>query len=177
MLLFKRITQADELALGEIKPLYENTFPQYERRTWDALLKLLAEPKMSLNTIISDQQFIGFVIYWKLEEWLYIEHFAIIPGMRGQQLGTGVIQLLLAEAGGKLILETEPAITGEAIRRIEFYQKLGLEVINHPYNQPAYRSEEKPFPMLLMTSLYLGQQECERVTGLIKQEVYERFLN
>ncbi|MDQ6812143.1 MAG: GNAT family N-acetyltransferase [Bacteroidota bacterium] len=175
MLSFHHITDLNVKLAGEIKLLYERSFPLRERRTWEELVRLLEEPAMSLKAIANEQQFIGLVVYWQFEEWLYLEHFAIVPELRGQQFGRKVIECLLQESFGKLILETEPSESQDSVRRIAFYEKCGLNIIPYPYQQPPYRREELSFPMLLISSTQLNQNQYELIAALIKERVYDRF--
>lgn len=174
-IMFKTISDSSDPVLSDVKPLYENAFPIHERRTLEALTPILNEPKIHLKAIMLHERFIGFAIYWKPEDWLYLEQLAITPEFRGKKHGKKVIEYLKHVAGQKLILETELPETDEAVRRIRFYERLGLKAVNYPYKQPPYRKEESPFPMLLMSAVEVNEEECNRVVNMIRYEVYERF--
>ena len=175
MISFIRITHATHADLVQIKVLYETAFPLHERRTWEALLKLLQEPGMELNSVKKDNNLIGFVIYWLLEGWLYLEHIAIEPVFHGQRLGTEVMAFLLKKANNKIILETETPATEVAMRRIKFYEMAGLKVLPYSYKQPAYRKNEPAVEMAVMASLPICREEFQQIRILIRKEVYERF--
>lgn len=173
--MLKPISDSNDPALPDIKPLYETAFPQQERRTWEELMRLLNEPKMRLNAIMIDEHFIGFAIYWKLDDWLYLEHLAISAQLRGKEYGARVIEYLKGLAGRKIILETELPETDEAVRRIRFYERQGFKVVSYPYKQPPYRQHESPFPMMLMTTAEISKEECNEVVNMMTHEVYEKF--
>ncbi|WP_368087125.1 MULTISPECIES: GNAT family N-acetyltransferase [unclassified Paenibacillus] len=47
------------------------------------------------------------MFYWSTERFSYIEHFAINPNMRGNNLGSRCLQEFI-EAHGNVILEIDP---------------------------------------------------------------------
>ncbi|WP_081676841.1 GNAT family N-acetyltransferase [Paenibacillus alvei] len=58
------------------------------------------------EVIIEDDEFIGLIFYWRTERFSYIEHFAINPNMRGNNLGSRCLQEFIAH--GNVILEIDP---------------------------------------------------------------------
>ena len=175
-MLFESIINYEHPALSYIKSLYENTFPLYERREWIKLLSLLSNSKMQLEAILDEQQFIGFVIWWKLDNWLYLEHFAIERQHRGKQYGEKVLRMLISKANNPLILETELPADETASRRIKFYERAGLTTIAFPYFQPPYHKDEQPVPMQLMSTMSnINQRQFNQVVQFIREEVYEKF--
>lgn len=175
MLRFELIRDANHTALVMIKQLYENAFPLHERRTWAALLSMLTDRLMRLEAVFQEQSFIGFVIYWNIDKWWFIEHIAIEPVFRAKQLGTQVIRHLKAASDQKLLLETELPVAGEAIWRVRFYEKQGLIALPFTYFQPPYRKDETEVAMLLMATTTFSVDEYEYITNRIRGEVYERF--
>jgi len=175
-MLFVTINTAHHSALAFIKPLYEGSFPLHERRLWTTLLQLLNQPEMRVQALYEDNILIGFVIMWTLETWVYLEHFAITPQHRSKGLGKHVMEHLIKAANNKLVLETELPINEPAIRRVAFYERVGLQKIRFQYFQPPYRKGESSFPMQLMTSKTINDAiEVNKLTTLIKKEVYEKF--
>jgi hypothetical protein len=174
-MMYERITYAGHRDLDKIKVLYENTFPLHERRTWQSMTLLLTEPAMHLNSIKAEAQFIGFVIYWHLQEWLYVEHFSIIPQMRKKQYGSQVVEDLKTIGNHQLVLETELPENEESKRRIGFYEKCGLMLLPFPYHQPPYRKGEPASPMLLMSTATASRRRYAEVVNLLQHEVYEKF--
>ncbi|MFL9483096.1 GNAT family N-acetyltransferase [Chitinophagaceae bacterium LWZ2-11] len=170
------ILPATSQTLPFIKELYEQSFPIHERRLWSAMLSISDEPEMNLNVIKDADDLIGFVIWWQIEEWLYIEHIAIDPLQRGKQYGSKIIELLIEKSANKLILEVEPPHDSISLKRIKFYERLNLAVIPFPYKQPPYRRGEDSLPMLLMsTPQIVNKEEFIKLSTAIKERVYERF--
>lgn len=51
---------------------------------------------------------------------------------------------------GKMVLEVEPPVTEQAIRRIKFYERLGYQTFPDAYYQPAYHEGYPPLELRLM---------------------------
>ena len=159
--------------------LYESTFAWHERRNWQQLLALLGEPDMNFGVILKQAmpgEPVGFVIWWEFGEWLYVEHMAIEPDVRGEGYGKQVITYLAHLSGNKLVLEVDLPNSINAERRIGFYEGLGLVVCPITYIQPPYRKGEAPTPMSLMSMPSITDKTIfNKLTALIKEQVYERF--
>ncbi|SEW28231.1 GNAT family N-acetyltransferase [Chitinophaga arvensicola] len=132
-----------------VKTLYEDAFPLEERRPWDQQLALVATGKLQLLRINRDHDYAGFIFYWSLPAFSFIEHFAIHPDKRGGGAGTQVMQVMEARLK-QIVLEVEPPITEQAIRRIKFYERLGYQTFPEPYQQPAYYPQFAPLDLHLM---------------------------
>jgi len=78
--------------------LYEEAFPQHERRDFPKLIKLIEEEKMVLTAIEDLSIFLGFFIQWEFKNFRYIEHFVIDPLQRGKNYGTEVMKKIIGEA-------------------------------------------------------------------------------
>ncbi|KEQ30734.1 hypothetical protein N180_10310 [Pedobacter antarcticus 4BY] len=171
---FQSVDSAQDPNLDYVFKLYTSAFPISERRDWPQLLSMIGNRReMDLNLILEGDRIIGFVILWHLRGWDYIEHFAIDPDQRGKSYGEKVMQMLLKDT--RLILEVEPPETTDAVRRIRFYEKLGLYCLEVPYQQPCYRDPEREYKLILMSNypqesvdLYLS------VIKEIKEKVYGR---
>ena len=173
---FIDVKRDDHDTLSFIKPLYETSFPKTERRDWSKLVKMLDNGQMQMDVIKDEEVYVGFIVWWRIGEWHYLEHFAVNPILRGQQYGRRIMEMFLNKYGGRLVLEVEYANDVDSQRRIEFYKRLGLEIIGLEYYQPPYTKNGKPIAMHLMT----GEKETDlfnfkEVVDLIRRKVYEQF--
>ncbi|SHK91536.1 Acetyltransferase (GNAT) family protein [Chitinophaga jiangningensis] len=132
-----------------IRQLYESAFPLAERRPWPAQLKLLDAGKLRLLEIQRDKKYAGFIFYWSLPDFAFVEHFAIEPAARGGGAGTAVMEQMAA-ALKAIVLEVEPPDTEQAIRRINFYERLGYQTFLDYYEQPPYHPGYPPLQLRLM---------------------------
>ncbi|GEP91064.1 Acetyltransferase (GNAT) domain-containing protein [Chitinophaga terrae (ex Kim and Jung 2007)] len=150
-----------------IRQLYIQAFPENERRGWPAQMELLSTGKLKLLEVRKGEEAVGFVFYWQLSAFSFIEHFAIDPGTRGGGIGSAVMtQLDLALK--QIVLEVEPPLTEMAIRRIGFYERLGYRTFPDTYYQPPYKLGDPPLELRLM---YKGLPE-EISFEKVKEELY-----
>lgn len=154
--------------------IYVDSFPPEERRPWKEIRGFaydsnhpLAFYKISVLGIG-----VGFLTAWKLDGWTYIEHFAINSNMRGYGLGRVAIDKF-CKRHSPVALEVElPDVSGEAIRRIEFYKRSGFTMWeNYEYVQPPYGPGLPEVPMVIMT---YGEPNVslENLNQLLKKYVY-----
>lgn len=137
---FKRIKTESEI-LQQAWDVYMNSFPDYERRSIEAHIKALGDCLFYANEIYVDSKIIGVLFYWKLSNYIFIEHFAIDESLRGKNYGSLVLQKLIADNKDSLIiLEIEPPIDDISNKRLRFYEKLGFKMNDYYYEHPSFRA-------------------------------------
>jgi len=156
-----------------LKELYLSAFPVHERRDWEQLLGMINNvPGMRIELITDKDKAIGFLISWMLQGYCFIEHFAVSPLNRGKRYGERIMKHLMGR--GKVLLETEYPESADAIRRISFYERLGMRILPVAYRQPSYREAGKSYPMLLMSNVPEDHEVSIReVISQIVQQVYQ----
>ena len=151
MITIQPITTTDHDLLTPLTELYEQAFPDYERRDTKKLIQLVAdEDRFSCLALMNDGQFVGFFTQWNLDLFYYGEHFAICEDVRGKRLGSEAAKVILADLEKPLILEVELPTDEWSARRIEFYKKVGFELSTEHYMQPPYEEGFDFIPMQLM---------------------------
>jgi hypothetical protein len=89
-------------------------------------------------------------------------------------MGTQVLQQVMNEKPLQLILEVDEPHTEPAIRRINFYMRLGFTVCREDYYQPPYSPHMNKVKMLLMSYPgILTQLEFIDIKAHIYREVYQ----
>ncbi len=164
--------------LTPIQDWYETAFPLEERRDFDALIQLLPQPGMHLCALVQAGQPVGFIMYWQWSDAgvLFIEHFAIAPNRRGQQLGQQALAQVLRIPAACYLLEAEFPTDDLSRRRIRFYERQGFQVNDFPYAQPPYRPGNPAIPMRLLSQPIIQEQtEFDELSRLIAERVYQRF--
>lgn len=153
--------------------LYESAFPECERRPTEAWLALMKnEPDFHVMAIGTESLFVGFLTYWQMSGYVYVEHFAIMPEARGGGIGEHMMWQFLQEHP-RLVLEAEPPTDEMARRRIAFYRRCGLEMSERPYEQPPYYPEAPSVPLVLMsTNPAWLEARFEEVRRAIARKVY-----
>ena len=76
----------------------------------------------------------------KAGDFHYVEHLAVSPRLRGQNMGSKALAAF-AE-GRRVILEIAPPEDEISVRRLHFYQRLGFVENPQEYIHPSFR---KPF--------------------------------
>lgn len=135
-------------------PLYLSAFPEEERRATEDWKDYLNKGQTKALTISEDGQFKGFITYWIFEKFTYAEHFVIRAEERGNGIGTRAFESFLKQLPDlPLVLEVEPEHVNElAKKRIEFYNRQKLVVLNTKYVQPAYQDHLPGIDLRLMTT-------------------------
>lgn len=171
--------------------LYCEAFPiTDERRTLDAQLQVIKNPKYKVTFMEDHGELVGFLATWDLEttdghKWLFIEHTAVDRDLRNKGLGSVVGGKVLMEAvkeAGALkktvVGEIEPP-TGDpkntADRRASLYQRMGLKLnSDFKYIQPSYSAGQSPLPMVLVTfgEPVRDQKQFEDLRKVIHSTVY-----
>jgi len=169
-----KLTNGSLPAFSFIKELYEEAFPIQERRDWASLLGLLNHQDMQVDLLVAEESPVGFIIWWKIQDWRFVEHFAISSEVRGKGYGAEVMRYYLDVFEGKMLLEVEPAITLDNCRRISFYEKMGLSLIDVAYRQPSYIEKDLSYPMHLMAKPSFIAQDFKGLIGEIKNKVYKK---
>jgi GNAT superfamily N-acetyltransferase len=155
-----------------VQELYHSAFPLEERRNWEQLLKMIGTvPEMSFQVVLAEEKAIGFITSWIFEDWCFIEHLAIDPVNRGKKYGERIMKDFMS--GSKLLLEVEPPLSVDAIRRIGFYERLGLVCLPFDYLHPSYHDSHVSHSLVLMTNvpesaeMYFSEIICR-----VKEQVY-----
>ena len=91
---FVRICSPDEPEYGEAMKLYKVSFPEHEQRTDAAQRTVMGKESYNFDLICEDGSFVGDIFYWESEDFIYVEHFCIVPDMRGGGLGKRALELL-----------------------------------------------------------------------------------
>lgn len=165
------ITSPADSALDRLIPLYEESFPEEERREITQLKRLVAgQPAMYFNAIECDGELCGLFVYWKLDGFYYLEHLAVYPAMRNKKIGQQVLDYVAVHLPGLRLLEVEPTTDEMTTRRVNYYRRNGYEVLDKTYVQPSYHSQGDACPLWIM-----GNEASPRLAEFvekIKQEVY-----
>ena len=127
-------------------------------------------PLFHPHIVMEGGAFAGLFNYWTLDGFIYGEHLATCPSLRGGGLGRRILDAFIRQAGQPIVLEVEPPTTDIAARRIGFYQRCGFTLWEHrTYIQPPYAAGLSPLPLLLMVH---GNLDEEKDFGHICREIH-----
>ena len=159
----ERVTDSSHPMYNEALRLYRMSFPYHEQREELSQKRILGNSEYCFDLVYDEDRFVGLILYWENEEFIYIEHFCICPEMRNKRYGERVLALL-GKGEKPRILEIDPPVDDISRRRKGFYERCGF--IDNPYEHthPAYHPESRGHSLVLMTS-------PERLS----REAFERF--
>lgn len=156
----------------KVYSLLEKSFPDDEYRTYDEQKALLADPAYSVYVLYDESRNVkAFISVWDLDEFTFIEHFAVHPEHRNRGIGSAVLNEVLKMFSKTVCLEVEPPETQTAGRRIGFYERNGFCLNEYPYTQPPISRGKKAIPLLIMTS---GRKVERAAFERIRERLYAR---
>ncbi len=166
------LREIKECNFPEIYKKLENAFPYEERRDFDDYKIYFQNDKFSPFEIVDEKKEVGFINLWEFENFIYIEHLAIDPEIRGGGYGSKAIECVKEMFKKPIILEAEAPETETQIKRISFYKKLGFKINGYNYFQPSYHNGD-PVPLKLLSfPEHLTQNEYSEFLRETKKNVY-----
>ncbi len=172
---FIRINSSKEEQAEELISLYLEAFPETQRHTKEDFENLLDNNRLfNCNAVLMNDSLVGFFHYWDFDSFLFLEHIAIEPPLRGHKLGEKVINLIRTFNEKPMVIEVEPADNTEfGARRIEFYRRLGFEIVPHDYLQPPYQKGDEYIPLEMMSDNHeFATENFEQIKSTIYKYVY-----
>ena len=172
MIELNRITRREDMP-ETLMRLYEESFPDEERRNRKQLLYLLENrDDLFFCEIRYDGRSAGLFVYWRLNGFYFLEHLAIFPAMRNHNIGSLLLAYIDLHLPGPRLLEVEPADEGMAGRRIRYYERNGYAVVEKDYVQPAFDPAKRSIPLWIMCNESLSDRQRTEYIRIIVEEVY-----
>ena len=112
---FERIPSPNHPLYADAMALYGISFPAHEQRETPSQTAILTHPDYHFTAILDGSAFVGDMLYWETPDFRYIEHFCILPALRGQRYGSRALSMLPNDR--PVILEIDPPVDEIAIRR------------------------------------------------------------
>ena len=144
----KRITDIAHPDYPRALELYSASFPEHERREENSQAKILKNPEYHFDVIYEGGAFAGEILYWDTGAALYVEHFCILPGLRGHGLGHQTLELLRLKP---VILEIDPPEYDISIRRKDFYERCGFTANPYSHIHPPYHRSHDGHRLVIMS--------------------------
>lgn len=146
--------------------LLEGSFDEQERRPYREQKELRYREDYE---ILVDDEIQGFLCIYHCSTFVFVEHFATSPAVRGKGLGKLMMEELLRQYE-HIVLEVEPVMEVNQQRRIHFYERLGFTLLPYAYIQPPISKGKKELELHLMSNKECSEEEFEE----IKKELYKR---
>lgn len=139
--------------------IYEESFPPAIRAPWDQVRDHRADEQL-LVLIDPDDMVVGLSLIRHLGDnrMTFVRYLVVDSERRGAGLGgrllTSLCNHVISEGDDVLLLDVEKPIgehADEDRRRIEFYHRHGLTLLDVPdYAPPAHGESGEPVPLVLM---------------------------
>ena len=147
---FEYITERAHPMYQRALELYQASFPYHEQREALSQEQILQDSSYRFGLIYDKTLFVGLMLCWETEDFLYIEHLCICPELRNQQYGRKALSLL-QEKRKCIILEIDPPEDAISKRRKGFYESCGFVENPFAHIHPPYHAEYAGHPLVLMT--------------------------
>ncbi|MCR8842419.1 GNAT family N-acetyltransferase [Paenibacillus sp. SC116] len=132
--------------------IMKESFPEYERRTYEGQKALLGDAHYRIISKVNDtNQLVAFMAVWEFPLFRFVEHIAVTPAGRGSGIGGKLMADYIAGSQKPIILEVELPDTDLAQRRIGFYERLGLHLNDFGYVQPSLQKGQPDIPLKVMS--------------------------
>lgn len=167
---FIRINSNNE-CFNKAMEIYKASFPIFEQRTMEDQIKALEVEDYHFNVIYDGDKMVGILLYWDMNGYKYIEHFAIDSSLRGKNYGSRVLKEFCTN-NKNVILEIDPPIDEISIKRLNFYSKLGFKLQDFNHIHPSYRKECKSHSLKIMTfNENISKEDYDNFNNLLKKNI------
>ncbi len=171
------LTYLDKKDFEELFTLMTRSFPSAEYRKKEKQYALLDDSNYEL-TVYKDEGVIkAFIAIWKLGSFVFAEHLAVLPELRGGGIGSKFLKEYLSHISTPVVLEVEDVDDDIAKRRIIFYQRLGFKLSDICYNQPNFDNSDTIIPLRIMYYDKTNTLDLSSVKNTIFQKIYKRSEN
>lgn len=145
------LSDMDHIYFSEAWDLYEASIPKEERRSLMGQQRIFGLEEYHFEVIFMGDAMIGLLLWWGFKEFVFIEHFATMPNVRGKGYGGKILREFLEAQKRQVVLEVEPPEDELKKRRIVFYGKLGFVFNSHFYKQPPMQEGCGSMQLYLMS--------------------------
>ena len=149
MLEFTRITAPEHPLYTPAAELYSISFPPHEQREAASQTAILRHPAYHFDAVCDGGAFVGEILYWDIGDFLYIEHFCVLPSQRNRRYGQKILAALQSR---RLILEIDPPVDAISQRRKGFYERCGFVENPYPHVHPPYHKGNAGHELVVMSS-------------------------
>ena len=146
----ERLSSSNAHLFDRAFKLYQSSFPVEERRDDPEQQRVLKKEDYHFDLIMIDDNFVGVMLYWETENFVFLEHFTTLPELRGRGYGKGALDLL-KEKNKIILLEIEPPIDDITNRRYGFYKRNGFIMNPYYHIQAKYHLGDEDLELKILT--------------------------
>lgn len=145
-----RLRRSNDEMFNNAMELYKMSFPAHEQRKPSSQAKIMGSKEYQFNLIYEEGQFVGILLCWEAEDFIYVEHFCIHPEMRNKRYGQRALELLNRQ-GKTVILEIDPPADNISIHRKGFYERAGYKENVYEHIHPPYHKAYSGHRLVVMS--------------------------
>ena len=134
---FERLRTDEDSRYLAALTLYKSSFPFHEQRNAKSQSEIMSHEEYHFNLLYDGTDFIGLLLCWETEHFIYVEHFCVNPEQRNKKYGARALELL-NQPEKKVILEIDPPMDENSVRRKGFYERAGYQANNYEHIHPPY---------------------------------------
>lgn len=149
--------------------LYEESFPESEKRTLEE--QKILEENLKYNTLgfIDNNKLVAILFYWDFSTHNFVEHFAVNKELRGKSYGSKILEIFLS-SHKNVVLEIEEIYDLISEKRLRFYEKFGFVVNDYEHYQVPFRKNQDELKLLFLSHKnYLSKQEYTNLYSEMKK--------
>lgn len=151
--------------------LYVTSFPEIERRDSVEHDRVMEKKDYHFDIIVEDNKLFGIMLYWETNSFIYLEHFATLPEVRNNGIGSEALDLLKAK-GKTIILEIEDPVDDLTNRRYNFYARNGFIMTEHYHIQAKYHLNSDDLMLKIMSYPYsISKKEYVTFQNYMTREI------
>ena len=148
-MILQRIFASDKL-YDKAYQLYQNSFPYLERRDDNGHSLIMQKPDYHFSVLTQNEELLGIMLYFETDNFIYLEHFAVVPEKRGNGIGAKGVEIL-KNIGKTVILEIEYPVDEITNRRLDFYNRNGFKLTTHYHIQAKYHKGDDDLPLKILS--------------------------
>lgn len=168
----ERITEMKDL--DAVYQIFIEAFPPAELRLYEVMKQLYIEGLLKVYVLKQENEIVGALSVWELDNFIYVEHFAVSSKLRGQGLGSFFLREVKSlYPNQQIVLEVEKPIQEIEKRRVEFYQRNDFVLSTDGYIQPPFRDNAEEVYLVLMTyPCAITQEQFTNIKNQLFKKVY-----
>ena len=160
--LFKiKLTKENTSFIQQAFKIYEDSFPFHERRNTESFIRIMSNENYFPYAFHNNKNVSAILFFWKIEDYYFIEHFAVNSESRGEGLGSKILSEFIFEKQ-KVLLEIDPPKDILSEKRLNFYKKFGFLLNRQTYFHPGFFPNlHKHELKLLSYPSFLGEEKLK----------------
>lgn len=153
--------------------LMKELFDENEIRPREQLEEFIQDGICKIETTMQEDTIESLLIYFDLEDYIFIDYLGINPAFHGQGLGSKIMKEFLGRQKKLVLLEVEKVDNELKQRRVNFYERLGLILNDGDYEMLSYLDSTQSIPMKIMSYPHkLDGKEFDDFVAKIKRDIY-----